>query len=82
MGDHDGLESVITIGWNAHSVTVSVGAFCLLSAVWCDGRTEITHGRLYRAGAGRLGGDGSGDRSAFIVLSQLFGTKPQILGTE
>jgi hypothetical protein len=20
MGDHDGLESVITIGWNAHAV--------------------------------------------------------------
>jgi hypothetical protein len=22
MGDHDGLESVITIGWNAHGGTV------------------------------------------------------------
>ena len=25
MGDHDGLESVITIGWNAHGVTVLEG---------------------------------------------------------
>ncbi|MBR0719627.1 hypothetical protein [Bradyrhizobium liaoningense] len=22
MGDHDGLESVITIGWNAHSILI------------------------------------------------------------
>jgi hypothetical protein len=37
MGDHDGLESVITIGWNAHSklkTAMRKGAARTVKALW------------------------------------------------